>query len=112
MGDDLDLAAIIASFCIDADATSTKTYGSGHINDTYLIKNRHGEKPEYLLQRINHLVFKDVPSLINNIRLVTDHLRKKFDGIPDPNARQDVLTLITTRSGLYYHQDKSGNYWR
>src|SRR5437868_1810903 len=109
---DLDLTSIISNFCIEPELASIKAYGSGHINDTYLIKNSHGKKPDYLLQRVNHLIFKDVPSLTNNICLVSDHLRRKFSEFTGQQETQDVLVLIKTRCDLYYHHDESGNYWR
>jgi len=48
--------------------------------------------------------------LIENIRLVTTHLAGKLAGGRD-SSRQ-VLTLVPTRKGLYFHQDEEGNYWR
>lgn len=53
-----------------------KELASGHINDTYLIETK--EAPFYILQRINHLVFKDVPGLISNKVSVSKHIQKKL----------------------------------
>ena len=47
---------------------------SGNINDTYIIK---GLKNDYLLQRINHSIFKNVDLLMNNMSSVIKHLNLK-----------------------------------
>ncbi len=36
------------------------------------------ETPDYILQRINHHVFKDVELLQRNIERVTSHIRRKL----------------------------------
>lgn len=87
-------------------------YGTGHINQTFLVKSSDGNGMNYLLQRINHNIFKDVPVLINNILTVTGHLRKKAIAIPGSNPDQEVLSLVETNDGTYYCQDAEGNYWR
>mgnify|MGYP000867189237 CR=1 FL=1 len=79
-------------------------YGNGHINVTYLVKTDAGR--DYIMQKINHRVFRDVPGLMRNISAVTRHLRKK-----EPEPRR-VLTLIQTLDGADYRQDDEGNYWR
>ena len=58
---------------------SMTPYGNGHINDTYLFQTKENEKiHSYILQRINHHVFKDPEGLMENIRLVTAFLRRKI----------------------------------
>ncbi|HWZ16433.1 MAG TPA: aminoglycoside phosphotransferase family protein [Mucilaginibacter sp.] len=108
----VDLLTIVSNFQIAADPIFIQPFGSGHINDTYYIKNNHSGEPDYLLQRVNHLVFKDVPALINNIVLVTSHLRAKLGGIPSADPCKEVLTLIKTNDYRYFHQDENGNFWR
>ena len=47
-------------------------YGSGHINDTYrLTYDQGGTKVRYILQKINAIIFKDIPALMDNILRVT-----------------------------------------
>ena len=59
---------------------SYKELASGHINDTFLIVTKN--KPYYVLQRINHKVFKDVPGLIENKVSISAHIRKKLQHLP------------------------------
>ena len=65
-----------------------------------------------IIQHINHSVFKDVPALINNIKLVTLHLKEKLAAIPHADAEKEVLTLIPTIDQQYFFKDKEGNFWR
>jgi hypothetical protein len=108
----VDLLKITSYFLIEADITLIEPYGSGHINDTYYIKNANEEGADYLLQRINHQVFTDVPALINNIHLVTTHLRGKLREIPGADPDKEVLRLVMAHNHLYYFVDEHGNYWR
>ena len=83
-------------------------YGCGHINDTYLVENKGG--PRYILQRINHNVFKDVNGLMENIVRVTGHIyeRLKRDG----GDVEHALRVIKTKNGKDFFQDEESNYYR
>ncbi|MBR3929011.1 MAG: aminoglycoside phosphotransferase family protein [Clostridia bacterium] len=76
--------------------------GNGHINRTYLVTDKLGNK--YTFQRINDVIFKDIPSLMENIRLVTEMLREK-----DPNPRHS-LELVKTKDGNSFYHDDTGYY--
>ncbi|MBG6062317.1 Ser/Thr protein kinase RdoA (MazF antagonist) [Flavobacterium sp. CG_9.1] len=82
---------------------------SGHINDTYLIKTH--EKPYFVLQRINHKVFKNVPGLIHNKVAISRHLKEKLGHLSEQVLRRHVLDFINTKNGAPYYKDKDGNYW-
>jgi hypothetical protein len=103
---------LITAFRIDADIASIVPFGSGHINDTYRIKNSDPNGVDYLLQRINHHVFKDVPVLMQNLLYVTGHLKQKLAEIPGSNLEKEVMTIVETRDGKAYFKDNDGNYWR
>ena len=77
---------VVNNFKIEGQVVSVEPYGSGHINVTYLAVT---DKKRYILQKINKNLFKDVDKLMNNIYLVTEHLKKKS---PD----KEVLTLVQT----------------
>lgn len=106
------LKEIVSQFNIHGEVERINPYGSGHINDTFHIVNVNPELPDYLLQRINSHVFENVAVLINNIKIVTHHIREKLMAMPDADPNQQVLTLIETRTNDCYYQDQEGNYWR
>ena len=85
----------------------------GHIHDTNIatFKTKTGDTQRYIVQRVNHHVFKNPVELMNNIETVTDHLREKIaaDG---GNPNRETLTLVPTAEGVPFYKTPSGNYWR
>jgi Ser/Thr protein kinase RdoA (MazF antagonist) len=106
-----DLNAVVREFQIDGDFAGAAAYGSGHINDTYCATfHQAGVPVRFILQRINHNIFKNPVALMENIERVTSHLAAQVEGEPDSGRR--VLTLIPARDGRACHVDPDGNYWR
>ena len=104
-----DLEKIFNEFDVISEFRQASELGVGHINDTYLIRTR--SEPDYVLQRINHLVFPDVPSLVKNKVLISHHLRKELDHLPTEELNRRVLSFVATKSGENYYNDEDGNYW-
>jgi hypothetical protein len=103
--------AAARAFDIDGDFISAAPYGSGHINDSYCaVFQRNGAASRYLLQRINHHIFRNPVVLMQNIERVTAHLAAQVESHPDRNRR--VLTLIPSRADGPLHVDSERNYWR
>jgi hypothetical protein len=106
-----DVRSVTGQFQMAGEFLSAVSHGSGHINDTYcVVFDQAGTRTRYILQRINHNIFKRPGLLMENIQRVTAHLAVKAAGQPDVSRR--VLTLIPTREGVSYHHDEEGNYWR
>ena len=103
------LKKIFNQFKHSANFIGYKELASGHINDTYLIETSH--KPYFILQRINHEVFKDVPGLVLNKVNISKHLLKKLEHLPENELKRRVLSFVNTKKGDYYYIDDSGNYW-
>ena len=107
-----DIKKIFGHFQIEGEFLQAAPYGSGHINDTFVVNckslpgNRH-----YLLQRINHTVFKNPPELMGNISRVTEHIRGKLESCGAEDIDRRVLRLIPAGDGKNYYRD-DGNYWR
>ncbi len=106
-----DVRAIARQFQIAGEFAGAAPYGSGHINDTYCVTfNQGGTRVRYIVQRINHDIFKNPVALMENIRRVTEHLAGKMSG--EPGASRRVLTLVPAKSGGPVHRDAADNYWR
>lgn len=99
----------IASQFITGDNIQVNPLGAGHINDSYRVAA--GDK-EYVMQRINHAIFKNVPELQNNILRVTQHIRRKLGEKGTTEIERKVLNLLPAQDGKLYYQDSEGNYWR
>jgi thiamine kinase-like enzyme len=87
-------------------------YGSGHIHDTFLVETKEKEKDNYILQRLNNRIFRNIPRLQDNIRRVTEHQRKKLAGTAGSDIKRECLTLITALNGETFITDDSGSFWR
>ncbi|MBE0638825.1 MAG: aminoglycoside phosphotransferase family protein [Bacteroidales bacterium] len=106
-----DIHSIIRQFAITGHPISLIPTGEGHINDTFLVETEADDEEDYILQRVNHKIFTDVPGLMKNILRVTEHINLKYNCDPGKYALQ-APRLIPTIAHQNYHRDESGNYWR
>lgn len=108
----MEIEAIAAQFATRGTIGNIKAHGGGHINDSFRLVNSEQSAPDYLLQRVNHHVFKDVPLLMQNMVLVTDHVAAKIrEDYPDDVERRS-LTIIPGKNGQSFFKDPEGNFWR
>lgn len=107
-----NLFEITSQFKCHVEVGTLKRHGTGHINDTYWLKNLVDANHDYLLQRINHKVFKDVPQLTANTVKVIAHLKNKLATNHTADPEKEVVTLVPTKQGAYYYKDSNGDYWR
>ena len=98
------LSEIASSFQIEGTVKSIESIGAGFINDTFVIRTSEGT-PDYILQRKNHLIFPDVPGMMDNIKAVTQHIKSK---VKDP--MRETLTVVPAKDGRLY-VEKDGNFW-
>jgi hypothetical protein len=99
---------IISSFGLDASRFRILPHGGGHINENYHVASLSAGETGYLLQKINHFVFRDVPLLMENIATVTTHLaRNNPEG-----AGKTCLRLLKTPEGKQYVTGPGDSYWR
>ncbi len=107
------LKRIGGQFQIAGEFEDAEPYGTGHINDTYLSTWRgKSGKQRFIIQRINHNVFKNPPLLMDNISRVTTFLREQLARIQGSEPDRETLTLIATRGGAAYYRDEQDNFWR
>ena len=108
-----DIRFIVKQFQIGGELAEARPYGSGHINDTYVvICNHNGECVRYILQKINHYVFKDPAGLMENIMRVTEHIHNKLKSEKTSDLSRRVMTVISTKDDRSYYKDSEGNFWR
>ena len=98
------LFEIASHFALEGAVASVEALGEGFINDTFVVKTS-GSAPNYILQRKNHIVFPDVPGMMDNIKAVTEHIKAK---VTDP--MRETLTVVPATDGKLYHKDGE-NYW-
>ena len=108
----IDIASILAQFEITGSVIEVKPLGNGLINDTYRAVTAGSDTPDYVLQRINNAVFKDVELLQRNIEVVTAHIRHKLVASGADDIDRKVLSFIKSHDGTTYYCDELGGYWR
>ncbi len=77
-------------------------FGSGHIHKTYKIVQA---DKEYILQRINYLVFTRPEQIITNITQAAGYLKKHFPNYP-------FLSILKSKEGSYMVYDEEQYPWR
>ena len=97
----------LSHFQIKGKVKAFEHYGSGHINDTFLVK----AERDYILQRMNTNIFKNAKELMENVSLVCDFMEKeilKAGGDPE----REGLRLVPTKEGKAYYEDEEDNFFR
>ncbi len=90
-----------------------RPYGSGHINDTFLVvtQKSEGTEEKWILQRINHEIFTNPKELMDNVSSVTAYLKKEIERNGGDPLRE-TLTIVPALDGSAYYRDSNGSYWR
>ena len=101
---------IVQNFAIEGTVIEVRPLGNGLINDTYLVSS--SEDKRYVLQRINHAIFKDVELLQRNIAYVTAHIRAKLIAAGETDVERKVLRLIPLRGSESTYYTDGESYWR
>ena len=106
------ILSVASHFALGGVPAAVKELTAGNINVTYrLDMGETAATPRYILQRINTAAFKDPVSLMENIGLVTAHIRESYtaEGV-DPTRR--VLTFVQADNGTLLYTDPEGGAWR
>ncbi len=109
---DKSIKEIFGRFRVDGEFGSAIPFGSGHIHDTYLVTTSDKSKDQYILQRLNNKVFKNIPQLQSNIERVTVHIRSKLLMRPGSDIKRECLNLVNSIDGRSWITDENQNYWR
>lgn len=96
-----DIQELMQQFVVGAEVLEACSFGNGHINDTFRVTLKNGKT--YLLQRVNHNVFRDVQGMMNNIQKVTKHIAAKG---------KSTLHFLETQAGKDFYKTQEGTYWR
>ena len=109
----MNLMDIISHYDFKRALVEWEAYGSGHINDTYLLTYECSQPEPFkvILQRINKKVFTKPAEVMENILGVTSYLREQIIKAGGDSQRE-ALSVIPTKDGKPYHIDSDGDYWR
>lgn len=110
-----DIQDLADRFGIEGEMVEGGAFGNGLINDTLVagFETANEKKHRYIFQRINHHVFKDPVSLMQNVERVCNHIREKLSNSECDNLERKALTLLRdTHDGATVIRDTKGNFWR
>ena len=113
MSIDERLRPVVEAFDFPGEWTSAREIKTGHINRTYRLSFQQpdGSRVDFILQRISEHAFKQPELVMQNVLLVTEHIREAIRARgEDPENR--VLRVIPTREGAVMMRDPDGGCWR
>jgi hypothetical protein len=105
------IIAIAQQFSPQKQITDIKPFGSGNINDTFLVSLQESADQSFILQRINTNVFHEPKLVMQNMRVYTNHVRDRLQDQP-LERRWDIPNILPTQQGQDYWQTESGEFWR
>lgn len=109
---DQEMKQVLSMFKYDGEPYSCGAYGNGHINSTYKVECKIGDKTtRYILQRINNNIFPDTAALMDNIENTTAFLKDKITKRGGEVLRE-TLNLVPTVTGKNFYTDENGGNWR
>ncbi len=105
------LTEISAKFTQQAQIANVQSFGSGNINDTFLVTLQGIESKHFVLQRINTNVFREPKMVMQNMLIYSNHVRDRL--AKHPLDRQwEVPQVLLTKQGKDHWQTDSGEFWR
>ena len=103
----------LTAFDFGGELVGAVRYGSGHINDTFVVHTQPGEDPcrRFILQRISSAAFKHPEEVMANIVGVTSYLGRMIrEAGGDPE--RETMSVWATRDGKNFYTDSEGGAWR
>lgn len=104
------LQQIADQFAHQGNITGIAAFGSGNINDTFLVALDDVLQTRFVLQRINTHVFRNPAAVMQNMRTFTDHMHGRLAG-GQGDRRWEVPRVILTKEGGD-HWEVDGEFWR
>jgi len=92
---------------------AVETYGEGNLNDTFLVTiHKDSNSQHFVLQRINTHVFSEPELIMLNLRMFSDHVRRRLNQEEQANRKWVVPYVLPTLDGGDYYIDRQGGFWR
>ncbi|ALF51882.1 aminoglycoside phosphotransferase [Nostoc piscinale CENA21] len=105
------LVGIAEQFVLQGKVKNVTAFGSGNINDTFLVTLDGANTQHFVLQRINTQVFRQPQLIMQNMRIFSDHVYQRLQCIP-LNRRWEVPRVLSTQDAQDYCIDAGGDFWR
>ena len=104
---------VARQFTPQGQVLDLREYGSGNVNDTFLVTVEEGAEPHFILQRLNLHVFRRPELVMGNLRIVSDHVARRLALASTSGGRRfEVPRVLLTRDGRDHVIDPGGSFWR
>ena len=88
-----------------------REFGSGNVNDTFLVTTCSPEK-RFILQRINERVFSRPELIMQNFRVFSEHASERLTLSPPAGRRWEMPRVLLTVDCRDHWIDRDGHFWR
>ena len=90
------MQSVLPAYGLNEESLKMETFGSGLINNTWKVIT---PEKEYILQRVNHNVFKEPGDIANNISLIAEYLKQQH---PEYNFVAPIIS--SSGEGMIYQK--------
>lgn len=106
--------SIAAQFDVPGRIVTLQRINEGNVNDTFRVVTRTTfSEAQFILQRINKIVFRRPELVMANMKAVTDHAHRRIEAEADGADRiWQLPRVLQARGGGDYVIDADGQYWR
>src|SRR5690554_2926023 len=102
---------IAREFVSEHNHLSVEPLGEGLINDTFLVATAQPGGARFVLQRINRRVFPEPRLIMENLRVLLNHVRERQAG-SDRIRDLRLPDIRPTSAGSGFWVDDEGDFWR
>lgn len=106
-----NLTTIASQFTLQGKIIKIQAFGSGNINDTFLVTPDSDQEKHFVLQRINTHVFQQPQQVMQNMRAFTEHVLNRLCNTP-LDRRWEVPRVLLTKEGQDHYAGIDGSFWR
>lgn len=105
------LIKIAQHFSPHKQIADVQPFGSGNINDTFLVSLQGIETESFILQRLNTKVFCEPKLVMQNMRIYSDHVSDRLENV-SLDRQWMVPQVLSTDQDQDYWQTEQGEFWR
>lgn len=107
-----NLIDIADQFKPQGNVIDVREFGNGNINNTFLVTLDSQPEKHFILQCINTQVFRQPELVMQNIGILTKHVRDRLQSFPLSNRRWEVPRVLLTKDERNCFVDTNGAFWR
>ncbi len=109
----VSLRSVAEQFDFAGEVLDVQRYGSGNVNDTFLITLASDPRRKAILQKVNQQVFRRPELIILNMRTFIKHIYASNGRAAEISGRRwETPDIICAKNGADYWRDPEAGFWR